>query len=263
MRQLEDQVRMLHSYPGDPPAAFEERFRTAVTNAREVGLPAVRAIVDDAERLGLAVDETARLSAGLRGVGRVLRQMPDGLPDADGARALDDRLSKAMQAVHDGLFAIRKAAALERSTVLAAEFGRVLSSRRDELRAKEIALDVDGLDAIRDQRVVGTSQEMTFVIDNLVENAISAMEGSTERRLSIAFDVRPRFVVMLVEDTGKGIPEGRREQIFVDGVSEKDRGGHGLPAGRRILGRRGGGIRVLTSTPGEGTTFEVRFERLG
>jgi signal transduction histidine kinase len=42
-------------------------------------------------------------------------------------------------------------------------------------------------------------------------------------------------------------------------VSEKPGGGSGLPASREILEKRGGGLRLVMSAPGEGTVFEVRL----
>jgi signal transduction histidine kinase len=107
--------------------------------------------------------------------------------------------------------------------------------------------------------VLGTPQELSFVLDNLLGNAIRAMANEAERRLRISVEMGPRWVVLKIEDTGKGIPETQHEQIFSHGVSDRTGGGHGLPVSREILGRRGGKIELVRSSPGEGATFEIKL----
>jgi signal transduction histidine kinase len=66
-------------------------------------------------------------------------------------------------------------------------------------------------------------------------------------------------VTLSVEDTGEGIAESMHEQVFTRGVSDREGGGHGLSASRETLGRRGGKIRLVRSSPGEGAVFEVKL----
>ncbi len=67
-----------------------------------------------------------------------------------------------------------------------------------------------------------------------------------------------RHVVVLVSDTGSGIPPGIQERIFEPFFTTKPAGkgtGLGLATVAAIVRAHGGGVRVK-SQPGEGTTFE-------
>ena len=62
-----------------------------------------------------------------------------------------------------------------------------------------------------------------------------------------------------MEDDGPGIPPDVQEKIFVPFFSTKEDGsGIGLSLSRQIMRLHGGHISVR-STPGEGTTFTLRF----
>ena len=63
------------------------------------------------------------------------------------------------------------------------------------------------------------------------------------------------------EDTGGGIPEDVRENIFQRGISTKGEGrGTGLPLVKELTDRYHGEITIETE-PGEGTCITVSFMR--
>jgi two-component system sensor histidine kinase HydH len=62
-----------------------------------------------------------------------------------------------------------------------------------------------------------------------------------------------------VEDTGAGIPEGDRSQLFRPFFTTRERGvGMGLAICRRIVEENGGSVSVET-TPGRGSRFTVKL----
>lgn len=100
-----------------------------------------------------------------------------------------------------------------------------------------------------------------WVIENLIRNAIDAIEG--EGKIDILVDAGPRQVVIDVCDTGRGIPAGKLAQVFRPGYSTKKRGwGLGLSLARRIIQEyHHGRISVASSEPGVGTTFRITLQR--
>ncbi|MBP3229076.1 MAG: HAMP domain-containing histidine kinase [Bacteroidaceae bacterium] len=95
-----------------------------------------------------------------------------------------------------------------------------------------------------------------WVLENLCRNAIDAIPGGMGR-LSLSLALREGRAVILVTDTGKGIPRKDFKNVFRPGFTTKKRGwGLGLSLAKRIVEEyHGGRIYVRDSQPGHGTTF--------
>ncbi|MCF8238282.1 MAG: HAMP domain-containing histidine kinase [Saprospiraceae bacterium] len=96
-----------------------------------------------------------------------------------------------------------------------------------------------------------------WVIENLLRNALDAMEGEGVIRAEVRQD--SRWVMIDISDTGKGIPSSRFKRVFKPGYTTKTRGwGLGLSLAKRIVeSYHKGRIFVRSSTPGKGTTFGI------
>jgi signal transduction histidine kinase len=96
-----------------------------------------------------------------------------------------------------------------------------------------------------------------WVIENLLRNALDAMDGQGEVRISV-HKQNDQLIVDL-KDTGKGMTGAVQASIFQPGFTTKKRGwGLGLPLARRIVEQYHGGIlMVYNSEPGKGTTFRI------
>lgn len=96
-----------------------------------------------------------------------------------------------------------------------------------------------------------------WVFENLIKNAVDAMEGSGKIKIDITEE--GHRVNIDVTDTGKGISRGRFKTIFNPGFTSKTRGwGLGLTLSRRIIvNYHSGKIFVKNSVLGEGTTFRI------
>jgi len=105
--------------------------------------------------------------------------------------------------------------------------------------------------------VVGRSSELLEVLVNLIVNAIEAMpEGGA---LTLASSREGATVVIRVEDTGLGIPDSAKAQLFMPFFTTKAHGtGLGLSVSREILRRHGGDLEV-ESVEGKGTCFTVKL----
>ena len=100
-----------------------------------------------------------------------------------------------------------------------------------------------------------------WVIENLMKNALDAIEGPAGR---IAFTLSRSGgrLIIDVADTGKGIDPKYHTEVFRPGYSTKKRGwGLGLTLSRRIIENyHRGKLSVKSSAPGEGTTFRIRLD---
>jgi signal transduction histidine kinase len=103
--------------------------------------------------------------------------------------------------------------------------------------------------------VFGDAVQLHGVVWNVVDNAISAMDGRGTLRVSAA--AADPFVELAVEDTGRGIPEEVRAQLFKPFFSTKPGGtGLGLSIVKRIVTRHGGEVKVQSEV-GRGTRVTI------
>ena len=101
-----------------------------------------------------------------------------------------------------------------------------------------------------------------WVIENLIKNAIDAMQGKGKLQLEIS--QTQKKVKIIVSDTGKGMPKKLFKQIFKPGFTTKKRGwGLGLSLSKRIVeDYHKGKIFVKKSELGKGTTFQIVLDRI-
>ena len=106
------------------------------------------------------------------------------------------------------------------------------------------------------------SELFEWVIENLVKNALDAIETDTGK-ITIAVSERPETVNIDVIDTGKGIDTTYRKEVFRPGFSTKKRGwGLGLSLSQRIIETYHRGKLILRdSKPGIGTTFRIKLRK--
>lgn len=102
---------------------------------------------------------------------------------------------------------------------------------------------------------------MEWVLENLIKNAVDAMDGAGRITISTAFDAGSGRVYIDVADTGKGLPRKMFKSIFRPGFTTKKRGwGLGLTLALRIVeDYHNGKIFVKSSEPGAGTTIRVEL----
>lgn len=96
------------------------------------------------------------------------------------------------------------------------------------------------------------------VLINLVQNAIEAMQGSAERKLSLRAGLDYGKVCIRVRDTGRGIDDDALSQVFVPFfTTRRDGNGIGLSLCRQIMTAHGG--EIVLASGGEGTEVALRF----
>ena len=106
------------------------------------------------------------------------------------------------------------------------------------------------------------SEALITITGNLIDNALDSMNKDTsknEKELSLGIYTRPGELLIIVKDTGTGIPEEIKEKIFENGFSTKGPGrGIGLYHTKQLVSSLGGTITV-ESQVGTGTCFMVNL----
>lgn len=126
-----------------------------------------------------------------------------------------------------------------------------------EMERRKISLQVSLPESL--PLVRGNTALLSEVFNNVLANALEAMPQGGELSLDGIVDSNPKTVLIHVADTGVGIAPGQMERVFVPFYTTKTKGiGLGLALVRRILRRLGGNIELI-STPGKGTTVNLRF----
>jgi two-component system nitrogen regulation sensor histidine kinase GlnL len=114
--------------------------------------------------------------------------------------------------------------------------------------------------------VRGDRAQLTQVFLNLVKNGLEALAGRGELHVSTRLDSRfhlrrgserAHFIVVSVEDTGPGVPEGDQAHLFTPFFTTKQTGtGLGLAVCHRIVSEHGGTI-VYEPRQAGGACFRV------
>ncbi|MEZ6041053.1 MAG: ATP-binding protein [Planctomycetaceae bacterium] len=111
------------------------------------------------------------------------------------------------------------------------------------------------------QPTVANEVELTQVIVNLLSNAVEAMTEGGELRMTLR-EANNQAVIQIA-DTGHGIPDAVREQLFQPYVTSKATGtGLGLCLSKRIVESHGGTLEAAPNTP-RGTVFTIRLPLVG
>ena len=99
----------------------------------------------------------------------------------------------------------------------------------------------------------------SWIIENIVKNAIDAMRG--KGKLAVVIILEGEFVKINITDSGKGIPKKQFKNIFEPGFTTKKRG-WGLSLTKRIVEEyHNGKVKVLQSEINKGTTIQISFRK--
>jgi PAS domain S-box-containing protein len=104
-------------------------------------------------------------------------------------------------------------------------------------------------------------QLLRRILVNLISNAVQAMPEGGKLTLCATVDKEPNFLLISVEDTGLGIAEKDRPNIFKPLFTTKAKGqGFGLAVCKKLVENLGGTI-TFDSEVGKGTRFLVRIPK--
>lgn len=140
---------------------------------------------------------------------------------------------------------------------------RLVSDVRD-LLAIDTRADIDFvIDMSEDLEIEADSEQLFRVIHNLARNAAEALreqpnDGALVRRITVSASRQGSVVTIVVDDTGPGMPESARANLFTafKGSSRSGGTGLGLAIARELVVAHGGTIRLLEKAA-PGTAFEI------
>lgn len=144
-------------------------------------------------------------------------------------------------------------------------FDRALDACESLVRRNEIIVERETMDC--DVTLEGDSLLLTQAIGNVVRNAVEAIVESSPTRKAIRLSAstkhrrsaggRAAFLVLCVEDSGPGIPEGIADRIFNPFFTTRSTGtGLGLAMVHRIVEAHGGHV-TLGKSPMGGAQVEL------
>ena len=159
------------------------------------------------------------------------------------------------QIVHD----LKDFARMDETTVSTTDLNQCVRSTinivRNELKyVAELNLQLGAIPP-----VICNPQQINQVITNLLVNAAQAIDGHGS--ITVTTRHEAGHVVLMVTDTGKGMPDEVKNRIFEPFFTTKPVGkgtGLGLTISYDMVKKNGGDISV-ESEPGKGTTFTVRL----
>ncbi len=136
------------------------------------------------------------------------------------------------------------------------------SLRIIEAQASENGIKVGVVEHENVPKILGDPEFLRSVFNNLLINAMQAMEKSGGHlNIKITPDENYGFVRIEIADTGNGIPEENLSKIFEPYFSTKETGtGLGLAIVQKIVDIHHGTIEV-ESQMGEGTKFTVKLPK--
>ena len=125
---------------------------------------------------------------------------------------------------------------------------------------RNVSLEYNGL-AIDTVKAKINVTLFEWVVENLMKNALDALQGHGD--ISVVIGSDKRYAWVEVSDTGKGVPKSKWKRIFEPGYTTKTRGwGLGLSLSRRIIEEyHNGKIAIVNSEIGKGTTFRITLKK--
>jgi signal transduction histidine kinase len=123
-----------------------------------------------------------------------------------------------------------------------------------KLRDSGIVIQVRAEDEFR---CVGSYYMLTKALYCVLVNAVEAVQGRKDQRVEVTLKYGDGRALILVSDSGPGIPESIREFIFYPFFSTKAEAGMGvgLALARSLLQEHGGDVRLVSGA--HPTTFEL------
>jgi signal transduction histidine kinase len=163
--------------------------------------------------------------------------------DVDRLKLISDRFGK-----------IGSSPKLEEKNIVEQVSNMVVYIKRRSTEKINFILDTGGIETIHAKI---SASLFDWVIENLLKNALDAMEGKGSINIKIKNDITA--IIIDITDTGKGISKKNISKVFKPGFTTKKRGwGLGLSLSKRIIEQyHKGQLIVKQSELGKGTTFRI------
>ena len=146
------------------------------------------------------------------------------------------------------------------------DFARMPFSNKEKINLCEIvehiiafydAVDIKYAKTVDDAIVLVDQNQMIRVLNNVLNNAIEAINDDHEPEIILSLELIEDSVLLTIKDNGRGIPAVLHDKIFEPNFTTKNSGmGLGLAMVKRIIDDVGGNI-YFESQQNKGTTFYI------
>ncbi len=133
----------------------------------------------------------------------------------------------------------------------------VISTLNQKAEAKNLQI---AFVSAPDTEVVGNKAYLEQAIFNLIDNAL---EYTDSGEVKVSFIIEPQFVIISIKDSGPGIPDNYKDQIFQKHIRSSSSKGNGLGLyiTKAIVAAHPKAHIWFESETGKGTTFYLRLVR--
>jgi signal transduction histidine kinase len=180
--------------------------------------------------------------------------------DADKRKELFVRIQQASHRMSDFLKDMMNLCRPDETELIPVDVDSAISDVLNMVRAQLLTQGIELELRIQDglPRIWGENRLLRQVLLNLIQNAIQAMLNGG--RLFVKAYPTANEVIVVIQDSGEGIPAKLQGQIFKSFVTSKEQGnGLGLFITRQIMVQSFGGRIWFSSNPGEGAEFFLAF----
>jgi signal transduction histidine kinase len=132
---------------------------------------------------------------------------------------------------------------------------RVAEINREQFQRADVEFSLQLAD---DGQINIDEEKMLRVLQNILNNGCDALEGLKERKISMSGGFFKGIPVITITDSGKGMDEETKRNVFKPFFSKGKKGGTGLGMAivKSIVDAHGGEI-TLESEQGKGSTFRI------
>jgi CitB family two-component system sensor histidine kinase MalK/two-component system sensor histidine kinase DctS len=139
----------------------------------------------------------------------------------------------------------------------------LILGKLDNMRELDIRLTLLGNSRLPEHSRYLSTHELVTILGNLLENAIEAVDAlplNSDRSIVLQITEEETGLLIVVSDSGVGIPDDVLPHIFDIGFSTKADSGRGMGMGLvKAIVDRHEGILEVDSEPDTGTTFTLIF----
>ncbi len=260
-RGLRRLVWLMDAYASDMGASDDlgMRIQQLMRDFFEVVKPRLVGILQLARSERFEIETVDMTSTALAALSDRLKGLTSTEMTVDSVAAARDDMKKELAAVENGLLGLWTSLRNYFSTDPVRMLQGLMLVREGEFSRTGIEAEIVGAEKIQDARCLIDNTDLRYVLDNLVDNAVRAMDKCETCRLLVQVERTNSEISLHVSDTGGGIPPEIQDKIFSGRFSSRHGGGSGLFRSREILHRWGGEIILADSVSGKGTTFIVRL----
>jgi signal transduction histidine kinase len=240
------------------------RIRSLVADTQNSTLARLRDIAALSRRVGIREARIAALEQECQELSGMLEQIaeaPDIRAANPGLAALTElgaalkRESRLIRAEAESFFSADALAIL--AEVLRAQSGELAAADVDVVVGGEMIGPETWQPSPAGLAVIADRDDLAFVLDNLVGNAIRAMAAMPQRHLAISWERTELRAYVRVADTGCGIPPDDWDRVLAGESRPGDGSGLGFKQTREFLKLYHAEMWIESSQPGKGTTFAL------